>query len=202
MTAQGLIACPACDLLHRRSCLLRKGVARCVRCGTALYRLRCDERLDRPLAMTLAAIVLLVIANLFPFISFNMEGHMQESLLSSGLLVLYGDGWIGMAVLVLLTGILCPLIQLVGMAYVLITLYGGRVSSHIGWVYRWVRYLRPWAMVEVYMLGILVTAAKLTDSGSVLPGVGLYAFAALIFVLPAATASLNPENIWERIPLN
>lgn len=201
MTAQTLIACPACDLLHRRSCLLSKGVARCVRCNTPLYRLRCDDRLDRPLAMTLTAIVLLVMANLFPFITFNMEGRVQESVLISGLQVLYGDGWLGMAVLVLLTGIVFPMIQLLGMAYVLIPLRWGWVPPRIGPIYRWVRHLQPWAMIEVYMLGILVTAAKLTDSGSVVPGVGLYAFAALMFVLPASTAGLNPDSIWERIPL-
>jgi paraquat-inducible protein A len=201
MTSERLIACRSCDLLHRRGCLPVKGVARCIRCGTPLYRFRCGTNLDRPLAMTLAAIVLLVMANLFPFINFNMEGRAQESVLISGLLVLYGQGWLGMALLVLLTGIVCPLIQLIGMAYVLIPLRWGWVPPRMGLIYRWVRHLQPWAMIEVYMLGILVTAAKLTDSGSVMPGVGLYAFTALMFVLPAATAGLNPESIWERIPL-
>ena len=201
MTDQALIACPTCDLLHRRSCLLHKGVARCVRCGTPVYRYRCDQQLDRPLAMTLAAIVLLVVANVFPFIQFTMEGRVQESLLISGLLVLYSDGWMGLTVLVLLTGIACPLIQLAGMAYVLIPLHLGWKLPKMGPIFRWVRQLQPWAMIEVYMLGILVTVVKLTDSGSVVPGVGLYAFAALMFALPAATAGLNPDNIWEQIPV-
>lgn len=201
MTAQVLMACPSCDLLHKRACLPRKGLARCIRCGTPLFRFRCESQLDLPLAMTLAAIVLLVMANLFPFINFHMEGQMQESVLISGLLVLYGQGWMGLAVLVLITGIACPLVQLMGMAYVLIPIRWGQVPPLMGPVYRWVRQLQPWAMIEVYMLGILVTVAKLTDSGSVVPGMGLYAFAALMFVLPAATAGLNPDSIWERIPL-
>lgn len=199
---QALIACPSCDLIHRRSCLLDGGVARCVRCHTPLYRFNCDTQLDRPLALTLAAIILLVVANVFPFIQFNMEGRVQESVLISGLLVLYGDGWLGLTMLVLLTGIACPLIQLMGMTYVLIPLRMGWKLPKMGPIFRWVRQLQPWAMIEVYMLGILVTLVKLTDSGSVVPGVGLYAFAALMFALPAATAGLNSDNIWDQIPIN
>lgn len=151
--------------------------------------------------MTLTAIALLLMANLFPFITFSMEGRTQASVLVSGLFTLYGQGQLGIAVLVLLTGIVCPLVQLIGMAYVLIPLRWGRVLPQTGPIYRWVRRLQPWAMIEVYMLGILVTAAKLTDSGGVLPGMGLYAFIALMLVMPAATAGFNPENIWERLPL-
>ena len=130
-----------------------------------------------------------------------MEGRVQESILTSGLFALYGDGWISLAVLILLTGILCPILQLSGMAYVLIALHWGKVFPHMGIVFRWVRHLQPWAMIEIYMLGILITTAKLTDSGGVTPGVGLYAFAALMFALPAATVSLNPESVWEQIPI-
>jgi paraquat-inducible protein A len=37
---------------------------------------------------------------------------------------------------------------------------------------------------------------------TVIPGVALYAFLALIFVVAATAASLNPDIIWERVTIH
>lgn len=200
MTVQFLVACPACDLLHQRRDLITAGSARCSRCGSLLYH-AASQSLDRPLALTLTAIVLLVLANAFPFINLSLNGQTEQARLVTGVLSLYDQGWFWLSLLVLLTGIIFPLLQLVGLAYVLLPLHFGYTAPHIAQFYRWVRYLQPWAMTDIFMLGIFVSAAKLAGTGSILPGVSLYAFVALLFVLPAAFAALKPESIWERLPI-
>jgi len=102
----------------------------------------------------------------------------------------------------MLTGIVCPLFQMVGLAYVLLFLRWGWPPPQAARVYRWVCHMQPWAMTEVYMLGILVTVAKLGSLGSVVPGIGLYSFAALLIVMPMVGASLDPDRIWESMPLH
>lgn len=201
MTNQSLIACPACDLLHHRRTLAVAATARCSRCGSVLFR-SFNQRIDTPLALTVAAIILLVLANSFPFISLAISGHTEQALLASGVISLLDAGWVMLAVLVLLTGIVFPFLQLVGVAYVLIPLRFGFTAPHLAVIYRWVRLLQPWAMTDIFMLGIFVSVAKLAGMGSIVPGVALYAFVALLFVLPAIFAVLNPESIWERLPLN
>jgi paraquat-inducible protein A len=201
MTTQTLIACPACDLLHHRRTLAAAATARCSRCGSVLFR-SFNQSLDRPLALTLAAIILLVLANFFPFISLAISGHTEQALLASGVISLLDAGWVMLPMLVLLTGIVFPLLQLVGVAYVLIPLRFGFGTPHLAVIYRWVRVLQPWAMTDIFMLGIFVSVAKLAGMGSIIPGVALYAFVALMFILPAIFAALNPESVWERLPLN
>lgn len=201
MTTQTLIACPVCDLLHHRITLAVAATARCSRCGTVLFR-SFNQSLDRPLALTVAAIILLVLANCFPFISLAISGHTEQALLASGVISLLDAGWMMLAVLVLLTGIIFPFFQLVGVAYVLISLRFGFCAPHLAAIYRWVRMLQPWAMTDIFMLGIFVSVAKLAGMGSIIPGVALYAFVALMFILPAIFVALNPESIWERLPLN
>ncbi len=201
MAAHTLIACPACDLLHHRRKLTETETARCSRCGNVLFR-SSDPRIDRPLALTVASIILLMLANSFPFISLDMSGHAQQALLSSGAIALLDAGWVMLAVLVLLTGIILPFLQLAGVAYVLIALRFGFSTPYLAVIYRWVRLLHPWAMTDIFMLGIFVSVAKLAGMGSVIPGVALYAFVALMFILPAIFAGLNPESIWERLPSN
>jgi paraquat-inducible protein A len=54
-------------------------------------------------------------------------------------------------------------------------------------------------MMEVFMMGILVAVVKLAGMASIVPGLALWAFAVLIFVLAAAAAALDPHMVWERV---
>ncbi|MGD8833832.1 MAG: paraquat-inducible protein A [Desulfobacteraceae bacterium] len=194
------IACPACDLLHRRGDLCPGTTARCTRCGSVLYRDR-DMQVDRPLALVLAGLVLFFIANYYPFLTFELEGRVEETILISGIKALYGQGQLGLAILVLLTGMVFPLLQLVGLAYLLLPLRLGMVPPAMAVVYRWLRHIQPWSMMEIMMLGILVSLVKLVGMAQVVAGPALFAFMALIFVLPAATIAMDSKSIWESNPL-
>ena len=55
----------------------------CRRCGAVLYRERHDS-LDRVLMLTIAALILFVLAHAFPFMTFKLEGREQLSTLLSG----------------------------------------------------------------------------------------------------------------------
>jgi paraquat-inducible protein A len=66
-------------------------------------------------------------------------------------------------------------------------------------VFRAVETLSPWSMTEVYMLGILVALVKLADLATIVPGIALYSFVALIISMAAADAALEPEQVWERL---
>ncbi len=54
-------------------------------------------------------------------------------------------------------------------------------------------------MVEVFMLGILVSVVKLAKMASIIPGIALYSFTGLIFVLAGIMASLDPHIVWDRL---
>jgi paraquat-inducible protein A len=53
--------------------------------------------------------------------------------------------------------------------------------------------------MEVFMLGILVSIVKLMKMATIVPGVSLYCFAVLIFIMAGAIASLDPRVVWERL---
>ena len=69
-------------------------------------------------------------------------------------------------------------------------------------VFKVVDYLRPWAMIEVYMLGIIVAIVKLSDFATITPGVALFAFASLFLAIAAANASLDPRIVWQSIDVD
>jgi len=192
-----LIACHECDLIHRVKPLPKKGVANCTRCGSVLYRHK-PNSLERTLALSLAGLVLFGLANWFPFLALKMGSQVHHTNLITGIQVLYDQGMQALAVLVLITTVLAPLAQLLGMLYVLLPLKRDRVPPKFAPVFRLVLGLETWSMMEVFMLGILVSVVKLAKMAQIVPGIAIFSFFALIVVLAAATVSLDPHEIWHR----
>ena len=192
-----LIACHECDLIHRVKPLPKKGVATCIRCGSVLYRHK-SNTLERTLALSLAGLVLFLLANWFPFLSLKMETQVHQTNLITGIEVLYNQGMQPLAILVLLTTILAPLVKLLGMLYMLLPLRHDRVPPKFAPIFRFVRGLETWSMMEVFMLGILVSVVKLAKMAQIVPGIAIFSFFGLIVVLAAANVSLDPHEIWDR----
>ena len=192
-----MIACHECDLLHRLGSIPPGTSARCTRCGAELSRHR-PKSLERTLALTIAGLILFALANSFPFMAMSLEGQYRQIILLTGINELYHQGMPLIAILVLFTTIITPLLHLSGLLYVLLPLKLNRLTPAIWRVFRWIRHLQPWSMLEVFMLGILVALVKLTKMADVVPGISLYCFLALIYVLAAITASLDPNRVWNK----
>jgi paraquat-inducible protein A len=193
-----MIACHECGTVQYMRALPEGGAARCARCGATLYRQRGDS-IEHTLLLTLAALILFVIAHTFPFLTFELEGNADTSTLLTGVWRLYEQGMWPLAVLVLLTATLVPLAWLLSTAYVLLPLWLGRVPWGVAQVFRFTELLRPWAMMEVYLLGVIVAYVKLSDLARLELGIALFAFVGLIVVMIAAEAALEPHEIWRRL---
>ncbi len=198
MSAPEWISCHDCDLVHRAPEVPVGGAALCTRCGATLFKHRRDP-LDRTLALTVAGLVLLAVANTFPFLTFQMRGSQTETTLGTGVVDLYQQGMPELAGLVLLTAILAPAVHLGMLLHLTLPLRLGRVPWGLNPSFRLMRRIQPWSMMEVFMLGILVSVVKLAAMGRIVPGLALYAFGVLILVLAAANASFDPRSLWRRV---
>jgi len=196
--ADGLTACHECDRLHRLAPLPVGGEARCGRCSATLYR-NVRHSLDRSAALYLAASILFVMANAFPFIALKFGERVEQTVLISGAFALGRAGMPELGVLVFLTSFVFPLLTIGGMLYVVLLLRLGARPAFLAPVYRLVRTLAPWSLIGVFMLALLVSIVKLLDMASVVPGTGLYAFVALLVVVSAAVANFDSGTVWPRI---
>lgn len=192
------VACDECDLLEAVPPLSAKASARCRRCGALLYK-RKVRSIERTLALTIAGLFLIGVANAYPFLGFEIQGNAIETTLLGGIELLYQNDKLAIAAVVFFTAVLVPVFQLAAGLYVFLPLFFNRRPAHLVAVFRWIQRLRPWGMVEVFMVGILVSMIKLSQLATVIPGTALWAFAALIFVLSAASATLDPVEVWERL---
>jgi paraquat-inducible protein A len=193
-----IMACHDCGLLHHLRALPEGGVAGCKRCGAVLYRSK-PNSIDRALMLTLAALILFVVANSFPFLTFELEGRSTTSTLMTGVIMLYKDAMWPLAVLVLGVTILIPLAKLLATTYVLLPLRFNRRAWGLAQVFRATEIMHPWAMMEVFLLGVIVAYVKLSDLARLELGIALFAFVALILTMIAAEVALEPREVWDRL---
>jgi len=190
-----LIACEGCDAIYPRAQLRPHEAASCRRCGTPLARYwgRMHERM---LPLTVACLILFVIANAFPIVRIELRGLHSETTLVGAVLTLAREGMSEVGLLVLLTTLLFPLVQLCVLLYLLlpITL---RNQPPLGFaiLVRAMQAMRPWGMIEVFLLGVLVAIVKLSGMAHVIPGAALWSFVGLT-VLLTAVLSFEPQAFW------
>jgi paraquat-inducible protein A len=189
------IVCEGCDAVYQRQPLRRRQVARCARCGAELDR-HAGEQGARVLPLTVASLILFAIANLFPIVEIQVKGLHSQTTLAGAVVVLSTEGMSPVALLVLATTILFPLLQLCILFYLLVPMARERRPAGFGILVRVLQMLRPWGMIEVFLLGVLVAIVKLSSLAQVVAGPALWAFMGLT-VLLTAVLSFNPRAFWE-----
>jgi paraquat-inducible protein A len=193
-----LIACPHCDLLQRLPDLKPGESARCPRCDEELWR-RHPHSLDRPLALTIAAAVLFVVANIDPMLGLRVVGREAFTTVFGGAEHLWNAGWEGVGVLVLFTAVVAPGLQIGLMLAILLGAQRERPSRWVGTLLRYYEQVSTWSMIEVMILGVLVALIKIADYAKVIPGLALFVLGALIFLIAAIESSVDSRDVWERI---
>lgn len=194
-----IIACKTCGLVQRLGGLAPGTVAECVRCGSTLRKHK-PNSLARTAAFSLAALILYVPANIYPILKMDLYGIHSESTVWEGCRTLFQKGELLVAVIVFLASMLIPFLKLLGLfALVLtVTFKSRRWRADRTWIYRTIDAIGPWAMLDVFLLAVLVALVKLGELATVLPGPGLLAFTAVVVLTILATISFEPALIWEE----
>lgn len=193
-----LTICDECDLLVREPASAEpSGVTfLCPRCGAFLHR-RSRDSLEHSLALALAALVLLAAGNAFPIVGLDLQGQRIETTVVGAAAGLWQEGMQAVAALVLLTTTLLPLLELGILLWIVLPLrFSRRPPGFVG-LFRALRLAHPWAMVEVFILGVLVALVKLANIAEVLPGAAAWCFGGLMLLLAALTAVIEPRDLWQ-----
>ncbi|MEO0016856.1 MAG: hypothetical protein RLZZ522_139 [Verrucomicrobiota bacterium] len=192
------VACHFCDTLHDAPAVPEGTAARCQRCGVVLYQNR-PASLVRTSAFSLTALLLMGLVHTFPFLTMKSNGLQTELSLvrAAGELIREGSVAIGWGVALFTT--VAPVAMACGMLYVCGPLLVGRAAPGAYHVARWLGRTEPWNMIEVFLLGVLVSLMKLAKMADLVFGVGFWAFAALMVCMAAAVAGIDRNELWDRL---
>ncbi len=197
MNRAELLACPECDLLQSDSAMPRPRKALCARCGAILYQ-RHDHGLERTVALTVAALVLFTIANAFPIVSLELQGERTDATLFGAVGTLWSQNMQLVALLVAFTAIAMPLLEVAALAWLLFPLRYGRKAPYFGDAYATLQFAQRLSLVDVFVLGALVSYVKLDHLAEVQAGAGLWAFAGLMLVMATIESNFDPRDLWAQ----
>lgn len=196
-SAADIIACDVCGQVHRMMPLPAGRMAICVRCGSRIAR-HTRNSLHYTAALSLAAIILYVPANVFPILKMDLYGARSQNTIWDGCVRLWRDGNQLIAAIVFLSSIVIPLVKLLALFYLVISIklfqsHGRRVRT---WIYRVVDLIGRWSMLDVFVLAILVALVKLQRLATIIPGRGAMAFACVVVLTTLASQCFDSQTIW------
>ena len=190
--------CPDCGLFQRIGALRPGESAECERCG-ALLRRRRHNSLATAAALTCAGLFALFAAVISPLLGFRLTGRFSQTGLAGLPIGLEGQNMPLLAIVVLATTMLAPFLRLFLTTVAILGVRGGMPRGVLITMARLREILRPWAMIEVFMLGLFVAYTRLAALAQVTLGDGLYALGALVLLTAFADWWLDDEALWEAI---
>ncbi|MCR9214013.1 MAG: paraquat-inducible protein A [Proteobacteria bacterium] len=193
-----LLACPECDLIHEVAELEDGEQGRCIRCGAILF-MKHRNSLDRALAFAMTGLLFFILANMYPLLTFELDGRSQSNRLIDGAIAFMDAGYWELGLVVFVSSVVAPLMVLVILITLLLPMRLNRFPINAQGQMRLLSYLRPWAMSEIFILGIIVAFVKLSDFADVGLGPSLVAFVCMVFATVMAYITLDDEAIWNRL---
>ena len=196
---EGVCACPECDLL-----LQRKGedlpgiVGKCPRCGALIHYTKKDP-VENILALSLCALILFTPAMLLPIMKLKVLDLGSSASILQGVNALYKSGFYFVAFVVLLTSAIIPFVKAVLLFCLSFCIRFRLFTDYLPVGFRAYLFMNEWGMLEIYMLGILISIIKLGDIAEITYGIGLYCFVGILALSLFSSAALSEDQYWDLI---
>ncbi|WP_223448794.1 MULTISPECIES: paraquat-inducible protein A [Pseudomonas] len=196
-TTDQLIICEHCDSVYQKVTLAKHQKTLCTRCGGVLQRYN-GLTVEQRLALTFTALMLWLFANFYPVMSISLKGVKNSATLWDSVLALSLGPITFIAMVAAIAMIVAPIFQLLLLIWVLGFALARQRSPGFKFCMRWLETLRPWSMLEVCLLGAMVAVIKLAGLLDVLPGIGLFALAALSLMM-IRIAGRDIRELWDLV---
>jgi paraquat-inducible protein A len=195
VSAAELVLCGYCDTVHRRAEVAERKAARCVTCDSPLYKANRD--LGAMLAVVLTSLIAFVVANLMPLLTLTTGGQKTHATLWQAIVASYNAQLPVVAAALFLTLLFAPAFEIGLLLWLLVPLcLRTRPPGFPGAMWL-LRVLKPWRMVEVFFLGVIVAIVKLSALATSIPGWGLFGIGVMTVSL-GSLASFDQGILWRR----
>jgi paraquat-inducible protein A len=192
------IGCPDCGALEEIPLLGPRMQARCFVCDTTLERTG-GRSIGAGLACALATFLLLLPANLAPLMTVGMLGTERDSVLGSGVVQMWRNGWVVMGGLMGLYGVVFPLVRFGLLSLCLGSVLLSLRPPGLGRMYRWAMWLDLWAMPDVFLIGVFIGYERVHQHLDARIGVGGFCFIAAALLTMLTRATLDRRRVWRAI---
>ncbi|WP_179378510.1 paraquat-inducible protein A [Jannaschia marina] len=194
-----LVCCPICDALHEVDTVEDGTRLRCVRCGTVIAVGR-PEAILRIVVLASTALILMSIVVFYPFLElrngvFTSRASVFETVMS------FSEGVMApLSIAVAFFVIVLPVARLGTLIWALAPLSIGRAPlPGAAFALRWAEIMKPWAMAEIFMVGVAVALVKLADLATLSMGPAFWSFASIVFITALKDTQMSKHSIWSAL---
>ena len=191
---RGLAACHTCGMVSPVA------AGRCPRCGSHLH-LRKPHSIQRTVALMVAAAVLYIPSHLLPVMTVVQFGDVSQNTIIIGMKTFWDEGAYPIAIVIFTASILIPFLKIASLIW-LCAAATGRVRpspSMLGKLYWFTELLGRWSMVDIFVVGIVVSLMQMGNYMTVTPGPGALAFAGVVVLTMLAAMSFEPRLLWDQL---
>lgn len=188
-------ACAECDCIISTMDIAEGEKLSCPQCGASI-RSRYKNAFEKVIAASLAGALFYVPANTLHLLEMDIVGQDTSNTVVEGITHLMAQGYWWMASLVFLCTMLVPFIQIIICSYIVYCYKTNRAHRYIPLLLNFEHHIKEWGMLEVYLLGVLVSFVKLLGMGSISFDIGFYCYVGLMVSTIVMTMNLDHWTIW------
>lgn len=191
-----LTLCPHCDLVQQVPQLEPGEESSCIRCGHHLDA-RHPEPIVRPVLYAGSALFMLLLANLFPFVSMFAAGNSNEMNFFDTSSVLFTEHHQWLAILIWLFIQAVPAACMFAILYLKLGMVYALPART--WVARVLYMLKPWSMVDIFLMGLIISFVKLVADADISLGPSFWAFCLFCLLHLRAFQVIDRRELWSKI---
>jgi len=197
--AEQEMACHECDLLVSFPELEPGSAAVCPRCDYILTK-RHKNAMERLLAFAVSGLIFLLMSAMYPFLSFSAGGQDRVVTLLQSIDVLADEQQVLLALLIMVVILIIPAAFLMGVVYVVGALkYRAALPPYGRRVLRFILALAPWSMVEIFLIGTMVSLVKIASLATISLGMSFWSYIAFTVLMTLVLLHLDKVQVWSWV---
>ncbi len=196
MPLDKLIICSECHTLHRKIRLKKAQTAYCDVCQNVLYY-RHFNLLHKGLALSIATFITFILASIFAIVKIEINGIWQDLTLPFVFVTLFKEDFFVVGLIVSFLIFFIPLLYIVIYTYVMLLLNMKRGYEQIRKLLIVLALLKPWNMIEIFLISILVALVKLVGYAQISFGISFWALIAFILLDIYLTKRIQLSDLWD-----
>ena len=193
-----IAACPGCDLLIPVPEVPDGHYSACGRCGNVLSKSYTDS-IDRVLALSFAGLLLYLPAMFLPLMTLSSLGLKEKGSVVDTCFGFYQNGYVLVSVITFVTAVIVPFLKFFLPFVTALSLKLGQNRPFLIPAFKFHKHLEEWGMVEIYLLGILITLIKMGDVASIDFNLGFFCFIGLVLLSMAVSVYMDRRLFWYRL---
>ncbi len=191
-----LIICKKCHTLHKKVPISHNKKAFCSKCDILLYQ-NCPNTIDKTLALVITAAISLFVAFKFTIVTIDIQGLEKSLTLYALFMVILEQHQYIVGIMFIFLIVIFPITIIFSMLLLLILMKLKKGAYMVQRLLILLAHIRPWSMVDIFFISLLVAMVKLFDYAYIELGVS---FVALVFTLILdiiITKNISFYELWE-----